>query len=195
VKKLLFVLLFVVSLATIAACNGAQSQVVTGVVLTVDQPTAGQVDGFTLRTADGQVLTFTVGVVDQDEGAFPPQHLTEHMQTAEPVKVTYKVQDGKNVATKLQDADAAPASGAPAASTSASAPVASTSASAPAANASASAPAANASASAPAANASASAPAANASAGAPAANASAGASDGHDHTRAPGSSEAPAASN
>jgi hypothetical protein len=63
------------------------------------------VDGFTLRTGDGTVMTFSVGVVDQDEGAFPPEHLTEHQRTAEPVKVTYKVQDGKNVATKLQDAD------------------------------------------------------------------------------------------
>jgi hypothetical protein len=105
VKKRLTCLGFVLAFALVAGCNGPQSQVVTGVVLTVDQPSAGNVDGFTLRLCDGQVLTFTVGVVDQDEGAFPPEHLTEHQRTAEPAKITYKVQNGQNVATKLQDAD------------------------------------------------------------------------------------------
>ena len=57
-------------------------------------------------------MTFTVGVVDQDEG-HSRRHLTEHQRTAEPVKVTYKVQNGQNVATKLQDADEGSASGAP----------------------------------------------------------------------------------
>jgi hypothetical protein len=110
VKKLLFAFGLILSLGLVAACSGPQPQVVTGVVITVDQPSAGNVDGFTLRTSDGQVMTFTVGVVDQDEGAFPPEHLTEHQRTAEPVKVTYKVQNGQNVATKLQDADEGAAS-------------------------------------------------------------------------------------
>lgn len=101
------------ALGLLAACSGPSDQVVTGVVLTVDQPSAGQVDGFTLRTNDGNVLTFTVGVVDQDQDAFPPEHLTEHQRTAEPVKVTYHVDNGKNVVTKLQDAGA---TGSPAAS-------------------------------------------------------------------------------
>ncbi len=110
--KKLFAFVGLLSLAlVIAACNGASQQVVTGVVLTVDQPSAGQVDGFTLHTSDGPVMTFTVGVVDQDAGAFPPEHLTEHQRTAEPVKVTYKVQNGQNVATKLQDADQGAPSG------------------------------------------------------------------------------------
>jgi hypothetical protein len=96
------VMLLALALAVTGACSPSQSAV-TGVVTAVDSPSAGQVDGFTLRTPDGRTMTFTVGVVDQDQDAFPPEHLTEHMQTAEPVKVTYKVQNGQNVATKLQD--------------------------------------------------------------------------------------------
>jgi hypothetical protein len=132
VKQLSIVLGLALSVLILIGCNGPQSQVVQGVVLTVDQPSAGNVDGFTLRPCDGQVMTFTVGVVDQDEGAFPPEHLTEHQRTAEPAKITYKVQDGKNVATKLQDADEDFSCGTPGSSAGSAAPGSSSPASAPA---------------------------------------------------------------
>jgi hypothetical protein len=95
-----------VSLAAIllvAACNGTL-QSASGVVLQVNGASLTQIDSFVLRTSDGQILTFTVGPVTFDQTSFPPQHLREHQQLAQPVKVTYRVEDGKNVAIKLEDA-------------------------------------------------------------------------------------------
>jgi uncharacterized lipoprotein NlpE involved in copper resistance len=92
----------------LVGCAAAAEKTATGVVVSVDSPTLGQVNGFTLRTASGETLVFSVGVVDQGAGAFPPQHLTEHQADGEPVTVTYTVKDGKNVATKLTDAAATP---------------------------------------------------------------------------------------
>jgi hypothetical protein len=89
----------------LAGCSAAAEQTATGVVISVDSPTLGQVNGFTLRKENGETLVFTVGAVDQGEGAFPPQHLTEHQANGEPITVTYVVKDGKNVAMKLTDAD------------------------------------------------------------------------------------------
>ena len=45
-----------------------------------------------------------VGPVTFDQTSFPPEHLREHQALASPVTVTYQVQDGKNVAIKLEDA-------------------------------------------------------------------------------------------
>lgn len=86
-----------------AGCSGTL-QTVSGVVLQVNGTSLTQIDSFVLRTADGQIITFTVGPITFDQTSFPPQHLREHQQLASPVKVTYRVEDGKNVATKLEDA-------------------------------------------------------------------------------------------
>jgi hypothetical protein len=101
---LVVVALLATCVLLVSACTGSSDKVATGVVLSVDQPAVGQVEGFTLRTSDGQTLTFTVGAVAQGGGAFPPEHLTDHQRTAEPVRVTYRVEGDRNVATKLEDA-------------------------------------------------------------------------------------------
>jgi hypothetical protein len=85
------------------ACSGTL-QTASGVVLQVDGTSLTQINSFVLRTADGQVLTFAVDTVAFDQTSFPPQHLREHQQLASPVKVTYRVDSGKNVAIKLEDA-------------------------------------------------------------------------------------------
>ena len=38
--------------------------------------------------------------------AFPAQHLREHQALGQPVMVTYRIVDGRNVVIKLQDAPA-----------------------------------------------------------------------------------------
>lgn len=84
----------------------APDQVVTGVVLEVNGSSLAEVDGFILRAADGRVMTFSLGALDPS--GLRAQHLHEHQQAAEPVRVTYQVQGARNVATKLEDASASP---------------------------------------------------------------------------------------
>jgi hypothetical protein len=74
----------------------------SGVVVDVDATGLDRVRGFTVRSADGEVVEFHIGALEP--GSFPPGHLTEHAATAQPIIVTYRIDDGVNVATKLEDA-------------------------------------------------------------------------------------------
>jgi hypothetical protein len=76
----------------------------TGVVISADGPDATQVDSFSLRTDDGQVLMFRVGTLDVSNGGLPAPHLREPLVSGEPIKVDYEVQDGANIATRYVDA-------------------------------------------------------------------------------------------
>ncbi len=87
---------------------GASDLTATGVVIQVTGTSPSAVSSFVLHTAKDQVLTFVVGPVTFDQTSFPPEHLREHQALAEPVVVTYQVQDGQNVAIKLADAPAVP---------------------------------------------------------------------------------------
>jgi hypothetical protein len=77
----------------------------TGVVTAVDQPSLTDVRGFTLRTAAGVEMTFSIGTLELTDGAFPANHLREHMATASPVNVAFKAQGDERVATRLTDAE------------------------------------------------------------------------------------------
>lgn len=91
----------------LAGCSaGAQPTpaVVSGVVISAQGPDAGSVETFTLRTADGQQLDFTVGKLDLSDGGLPAPHLREHMVSGEPVTVTYEFDNGQNVALRYVDA-------------------------------------------------------------------------------------------
>ena len=76
----------------------------TGIVTDVASTSLVVVDGFTLRTADGRVLTFSTKDLSLRGEGFPAQHLREHQALAQPVEVTYRVTDGRNDVVKLQDA-------------------------------------------------------------------------------------------
>jgi hypothetical protein len=76
----------------------------TGLVLRVDSPSLGRVDGFSLRTDDGRVVEFDTRSLRFDQGGFPAAHLSEHQASAERVRVTYRVSDGRNVVVRLADA-------------------------------------------------------------------------------------------
>jgi hypothetical protein len=76
------------------------------VLLDVVSPGIQHVDGFTVRTDDGQVLSF-VAAPDFNAGsthAMTPGHMRQHMALAEPVVVTYRTENGALVALSATDA-------------------------------------------------------------------------------------------
>jgi hypothetical protein len=76
----------------------------TGVVLGVDSPALGQVDGFELLTEEGTVLAFDTSELAFDPD-FPASHVTEHQVLGDPVKVTYRADGDRLVVTRLEDAE------------------------------------------------------------------------------------------
>ena len=100
----------IIVLAIIGAAMGsrlapsAPTSEVTGVVVGVDAGTGlGDVRGFTLRLAGGELLTFSLRAL-QNGTEFPPGHLAEHQATAAPVRVTYRMEGSERLATHLDDA-------------------------------------------------------------------------------------------
>jgi hypothetical protein len=75
----------------------------TGVVVEVDAASLTEVLGFTLRTPDGRTVVFTVGPLE-NPAEFPPSHLSAHLASGEPVRVTYKQGGPDRVAYRLEDA-------------------------------------------------------------------------------------------
>ena len=98
-------LLALLLVAVVAACGGGDTlQTQTGIVVAIQSRGLGQVDGFTLRTADGREIAFDTTATRFDAAGFPPDHLQEHRALAEPVKVTYQPKEGRNAVVKLEDA-------------------------------------------------------------------------------------------
>jgi hypothetical protein len=100
-------LLAVALIAVVAGCGGSTLQSASGVVISIDSTSPAAVQGFVLPTGDGQTIRFSTTSTRFDRTSFPPEHLREHMALAQPVKVTYQVQDGVNQVTKLEDAPSA----------------------------------------------------------------------------------------
>ena len=74
-------------------------------LLDVVSPGIQQVDGFTLRTDAGQLLTF-VTAPDFNAGgahAMTPGHMRQHMALAEPVTVTYRDEGARLIALSATD--------------------------------------------------------------------------------------------
>jgi hypothetical protein len=110
-----------VILALVLGCSAAasqpqaktQTQTARGVLLEVVSPGIQQVDRFTLRTDDGQILSF-VAASDFNAGATPqggglhamtPGHMRQHMALADPVVVTYRQDNGVLIALSATDAN------------------------------------------------------------------------------------------
>lgn len=88
--------------ATLTACSGDEGRV-TGVVTAVDGDLTG-VESFEIQSA-GERLRFVPddGLdVFGDDGA-PLSHLFEHLQTGDPVRVTYRVEENTRVAILVED--------------------------------------------------------------------------------------------
>jgi hypothetical protein len=87
-----------------ATVDGLPSSPVDGLVLRVDATGLSQVQGFTLRTAAGAVLHFSIGNLE-NATQFPPGHLAEHEANAAPVRVYYVPgPEGGLVVYRLEDA-------------------------------------------------------------------------------------------
>lgn len=78
---------------------------VSGVVISADGPSAAEVDRFSLRSDDGEIVAFVVGTLEISNGGLPAPHLREHLVNGEPVRVEYRVEDGRNVAIRYVDAE------------------------------------------------------------------------------------------
>ncbi len=74
-----------------------------GIIASIDSAGLDQVRGFTLRTSDGQVLTFVIGILENG-AEFPPGHLAEHFAAASPILVYFRVQGGQLVVYRIEDA-------------------------------------------------------------------------------------------
>jgi hypothetical protein len=91
-----------------AAATGpspAPTQTARGVLLEVVSPGIQQVDRFTLRTDDGQLLSF-VADPNFNAGAthvMTPGHMRQHMALADPVVVTYRDDNGTLIALSATD--------------------------------------------------------------------------------------------
>jgi hypothetical protein len=113
--KLRLILLALLALASVAglglaACSApptaAQTQTVKGVLLEVVSPGIDKVDSFTVRTDDGQELTF-VTAPDFNKGVqhlMSPGHMRQHMALADPILVTYRQESDRLVALSATDA-------------------------------------------------------------------------------------------
>ena len=93
------------ALLMVVACSGPD-QVAAGLVTDIDTLRPGRVQAFTLRTQDGASLVFDVSAgTDLGRGAFPADHLREHMATGAGVAVAYRTEGDRRIALKLTDAD------------------------------------------------------------------------------------------
>jgi hypothetical protein len=77
-----------------------------GIVIAVDSSGLTDVRGFTLRTSDGQSFAFVLGTLE-NATEFPPGHLAEHQATSQPVRVSFRTEDGERVVYRLEDASGA----------------------------------------------------------------------------------------
>ncbi len=76
---------------------------IDGVVVAVDSAGIGQVKAFTLRLTDGTTILLTLGNLE-DATQFSPSHLSEHQATSQPIRAFYRLEDGKPVVYRLEDA-------------------------------------------------------------------------------------------
>jgi hypothetical protein len=81
---------------------------VEGVIVSVDSAGIGDVRGFALRVSGGFALDFVLGPLENPT-AFPPGHLAEHQLTSSPVRVYFRLDGGRRVVYRLEDAEPSPA--------------------------------------------------------------------------------------
>ena len=95
------VVAIVVAAATVL--GGPGRKVETGIVVAVRATSLSNVQGFTIRTADGRTIDFRMGTIENPT-QFPPGHLAEHKVSLAPVRVTYVDTANGPTAVRLEDA-------------------------------------------------------------------------------------------
>ena len=104
--------LALLALVLLAACAGpapppaaAPTQTARGVLVDVQSASLQQLSEFTLRTDDGQELSFTPAPNFNQgvEHQMTPGHMRQHMALGDPVTVTYRDDNGKLIALSATD--------------------------------------------------------------------------------------------
>ena len=86
-----------------AAASSVPTSPVDGVLLHIDATGLSDVTGFTLRLTSGREITFRIGTLENGD-QFPPGHLAEHLATASPIRVYFRVDGPDLVVYRLEDA-------------------------------------------------------------------------------------------
>jgi hypothetical protein len=97
------VAIVVLAVAATTILGGPGRRVETGIVVAVQATSLSDVQGFSIRTADGRTVDFRVGTIE-NAATFAPGHLAEHKVSLIPVRVTYVDDAGSHVAVRLEDA-------------------------------------------------------------------------------------------
>ena len=92
---------------TPGASEPALDSPVTGVLTHLDTAGLAAVAGFTLRLDDGRSVAFKIGVLENGD-QFPPGHLGEHLASADPVRVFFRLVGPDLVVYRIEDAGASP---------------------------------------------------------------------------------------
>jgi len=94
----------VVACAPQVAQTPAPASPIVGIVIAVDSPSLGKVNGFTLRdSATGVSIAFKLGLLE-NATEFSPSHLSEHMASSEPIRVFYRLEGGVATVYRIEDA-------------------------------------------------------------------------------------------
>ncbi|MDP8923397.1 MAG: hypothetical protein M3O34_11040 [Chloroflexota bacterium] len=99
VDVVLAVALILIGLSLSGCAGEPTTGAVRGLLTDVQAASLTMLREVELRAEDGRVLRFTV---DGDTG-ITPGHAREHMVNAEPVTVTYRSEQGKLVALRIDD--------------------------------------------------------------------------------------------
>ena len=95
-------LLALLSLAALTACSAVDMSTVDGIVTAVNGDLT-TVESFDVLTTEGDTIRFVPAPFGDFD--FPLPHLSSHMRSIEPVRVTYQAtDDGFNLAEKISDA-------------------------------------------------------------------------------------------
>ena len=92
-----------VAIGAATILGGPGRKVDTGIVVSVQATSLSAVQGFSIRTTDGQTVDFRIGALE-NASVFPPGHLAEHKVSLVPVQVTWVERDGSRVAVRIEDA-------------------------------------------------------------------------------------------
>lgn len=96
--------LTVAILAIVAACSAPEMVTIDGVVTAVDGDLT-TVESFDVLTTEGETIRLVPAPLGDFD--FPLPHLSSHMRSLDPVRVTYELtEDGINLAREIGDAPA-----------------------------------------------------------------------------------------
>jgi hypothetical protein len=94
----------VIAVAAPVAWWLTRTAVTCGIVVGIDQTSITDVTGFTIRSADGVVSSFSIVAARLAPDSFEPGHLREHRALAEPICVIFRPAESPRVALDLTDA-------------------------------------------------------------------------------------------